>query len=60
MNELLQVPHPLLNNVCLKSPKSLLVKHLDALRPVLKKLAGRNGLPNSCADQAGRTIALTI
>ncbi|WP_318457972.1 RNase E specificity factor CsrD [Photobacterium leiognathi] len=57
MNELLQVPRPLLNNVMFEVSESLLVKHLDALRPVLKKLVGMGC--KLAVDQAGRTIVST-
>ncbi|PSV57591.1 RNase E specificity factor CsrD [Photobacterium sp. GB-3] len=56
-NELLQLPRPLLSHVIFEISESQLVKNLDALRPVLKKLAGLGC--KLAVDQAGRTIVST-
>ncbi|PSV31642.1 RNase E specificity factor CsrD [Photobacterium sp. GB-27] len=56
-NELLQLPRPLLSHVIFEISESQLVKNLDALRPVLKKLVGLGC--KLAVDQAGRTIVST-
>ncbi|PSV53005.1 RNase E specificity factor CsrD [Photobacterium sp. GB-1] len=56
-NELLQLPRPLLGHVIFEISESQLVKNLDALRPVLKKLVGLGC--KLAVDQAGRTIVST-
>ncbi len=56
-NELLQMPRPLLSHVIFEVSESQLVKNLDPLRPILKKLVGLGC--KLAVDQAGRTIVST-
>lgn len=56
-NELLQMPRPLMSHIVFEVSESQLVKNLDALRPVLKKLVGLGC--KLAVDQAGRTIVST-
>ena len=56
-DELLQLPRPVLNRLLFEVSESMLVKHLDAIRPVLRVLTGLGC--KLVVSQAGRTIVST-
>lgn len=55
--ELLQLPRPVLNRLLFEVSESMLVKHLDAIRPVLRVLSGLGC--KLVVSKAGRTIVST-
>ncbi|PSU28314.1 RNase E specificity factor CsrD [Photobacterium aquimaris] len=56
-DELLQLPRPVLNRLLLEVSENMLVKHLDAIRPVLRMLTGLGC--KLVVSKAGRTIVST-
>ncbi|KJG10538.1 RNase E specificity factor CsrD [Photobacterium kishitanii] len=56
-DELLQLPRPVLNRLLFEVSESMLVKHLDAIRPILRVLTGLGC--KLVVSQAGRTIVST-
>ncbi len=56
-DELLQTPRTVLNRLSFEIAESGLVKHLDAMRPVVRMLVGLGC--KLVVDQAGRTIVST-
>lgn len=56
-DELLQLPRPVLNRLLFEVSESMLVKHLDTIRPVLRVLTGLGC--KLVVSQAGRTIVST-
>ncbi|MCD9494784.1 RNase E specificity factor CsrD [Photobacterium carnosum] len=56
-DELLQLPRPVLNRLLFEVSESMLVKHLDTIRPVLRVLTGLGC--KLIVSQAGRTIVST-
>ena len=56
-DELLQLPRPVLNRLLIEVSESMLVKHLDGIRPVLRVLTGLGC--KLVVSQAGRTIVST-
>ena len=55
--ELLQLPRPVLNRLLFEVSESMLVKHLDEIRPVLRVLSGLGC--KLVVSKAGRTIVST-
>ncbi|MCP4957268.1 RNase E specificity factor CsrD [Photobacterium aquimaris] len=56
-DELLQLPRPVLNRLLFEVSENMLVKHLDAIRPVLRVLTGLGC--KLVVSKAGRTIVST-
>ncbi|OBU28555.1 RNase E specificity factor CsrD [Photobacterium kishitanii] len=56
-DELLQLPRPVLNRLLFEVSESMLVKHLDAIRPILRVLTGLGC--KLVVSQADRTIVST-
>lgn len=56
-DQLLQTPRTVLNRLSFEVPESQLVKHLDAMRPILRMVAGLGC--QLVIDQAGKTIVST-